>query len=188
MNNQAILDGIDDLTPQWLSAVLGTQVKSLAIERIGTGQTAATYRLVIDADRSPATLVAKVPAGDAEARRRVRDGFRKEIGFYTELAGSVSVRAPGCWHAAISQDGASFALLLEDLSHYSPGAQVAGCPMEQIGAAIDNLARLHAPRWNDETLYDLRFLRRFTAEGATFLKNVTVSSTETFIGRYAADL
>ena len=37
-------DGVDDLTPLWLSRALGRDVMSVVAERIGTGQTGVAYR------------------------------------------------------------------------------------------------------------------------------------------------
>ena len=38
---------IADVDPAWLSGALGTEVATVAAERVGTGQVGATYRLAI---------------------------------------------------------------------------------------------------------------------------------------------
>ena len=134
-------------------------MSAVAAERIGTGQTGATYRLSIDADDGPLTLIAKVAAGDAAARRRVRNGYRSEVGFYRDIASTVDVATPHCWYAAITDDSLAFTLLLDDLSPRIPGVQAAGCTVEQARLAVANLAVLHARRWNDESIFDLAFVR-----------------------------
>jgi NAD(P)-dependent dehydrogenase (short-subunit alcohol dehydrogenase family) len=46
-------------------------------------------------------------------------------------------------------------------------------------------ARLHASRWNDDTLFDVDFLIPLTEERATFLADLTKVATTEFIQRYA---
>ena len=91
---------VDGLSADWLSQTLSREVRLLSCERIGTGQTAATYRLEVKAQGIPSTLVAKVAAGDENARRLVRGGVRNEVGFYAHIQPTVSIRAPRCWYAA----------------------------------------------------------------------------------------
>jgi hypothetical protein len=40
-----VADGVGDITPEWLSHALDREVGAVRAERIGTGQTGATYRL-----------------------------------------------------------------------------------------------------------------------------------------------
>lgn len=179
---------VDGLTAPWLSLALDRDVELRSCERIGTGQTAATYRLEIEAENLPRTLVAKVGAGDDAARQRVRKGLEAEVRFYADLAGTVSVRAPQCHFATSSDGGMHFTLLLEDLAPRVAGVQVDGCSAQQAVQAVRNLAGLHAPRWNDETLYDLDVFARPDADGAAFLGHIACSATEVFVERYAEGL
>jgi hypothetical protein len=79
-----------DITAEWLTSALRASIPDVAVrtvelEKIGTGQTGASYRLHLDADGLPPTLVAKTAAGDRAARERVGQGYRSEVGFYTVL-------------------------------------------------------------------------------------------------------
>ncbi len=183
-----VVDSAAGLTAEWLSEALETEVRSVVHERIGSGVTGAAYRLTLDRDGSPDTLVAKIAAGNAEARYRVRNGYRAEVGFYIDLAATVDIRTPRCWHAAIDDDGTRFTLLLEDLAPRAPGVQVAGCSLEQADDAVRNLAGLHAPRWDDDSLFDLAFLQRPTDARAAFLSQLASSATDAFVERYETDL
>jgi aminoglycoside/choline kinase family phosphotransferase len=116
----------------------------------------------------------------------VRGGVRNEVGFYAELQPTVSVRAPRCWYAAATADALQFTLLIEDLAPRSPGGQADGCSIDQAHAALHNLAGLHAPRWNDETLFELGFLRKSNAAGAAVLGATTMSATDVFLDRYGS--
>ena len=183
-----VADGPEELTTAWLSRALGRDVSAVGTERIGTGQTGATYRLSIDADDGVLTLIAKVAAGDAAARRRVRNGYRSEVGFYRDIASTVDVATPHCWYAAITDDSMAFTLLLDDLSPRIPGVQAAGCTVEQARLAVSNLAALHAGRWNDASVLDLSFVARPTPAGAEYLGSVVTAATDAFVERFAAEL
>ena len=180
-----VATAVGDLTEEWLSAALEMTVRSVSVQPIGSGQTSSTYRLAIDADGGPSSLVAKLAEGPEDARHRVATAHRNECGFYRELAPTLSIRVARCWYEAISEDGSSFTLLLEDLSPRQPGRQADGCSFSQAAEAVRNLARLHASRWNDDTLLDVDFLVPLTEERATFLADLAKGATTQFIERYA---
>jgi Phosphotransferase enzyme family len=178
----------EDLSLEWLSFALDVEVRSLSTERIGTGQTSSTYRLHLDADGCPPMLVAKLAEGEEAARRQVATAHRNEVGFYTQLAGTLDVRTPSCLYGAISDDATEFTLLLEDLSPRRPGRQVDGCSVGQAEDALRNLAALHACRWNDASLHAVDFLMSLTRERAEFLGGLVSKATELFTSRFAARL
>ena len=118
----------EDFNPLWLSVAFGIEVRSLSAERIGTGQTSSTYRLTIDADDFPSTLVAKIAQGEEPARRRVATAHRNKLGFYTRLARTVDVRTPACWCGAVSDDGQSSPLSLSTSPHACPAGKSTDVP------------------------------------------------------------
>lgn len=184
---QDVVD-VEGLTAAWLAEVLASEVRSVAIEPVGTGQTAATYRLSLEAPDLAPTLIAKVAAGDDAGRTRVSFAYRNEVGFYAQVAPTVDVAVPRCHHAAIGDDAMQFTLLLDDLRPRTPGVQVDGCAPERVAGAIGNLVGLHAPRWSDPTLTDLDFIEGPTAATAAFTGEVAKAATEGFVERYAPDL
>lgn len=176
---------IEGVTPSWLSQALGYPVRSVAAKRVGTGQTGATYRLTLDVDQGPKTLIAKVGNGPPEARLRVATGFVGEVGFYARLRSSLDVRAPQCWYAAHSDDKVTYTLLLEDLAPRVPGVQAEGVEVERARGAIRNLAGLHVPRWNDASLFEYEFLTSTRdPDRASFLGKLTRSAAVKFIELY----
>ncbi len=180
---------VEEVSADWLTAALGYTVRSVRSETIGTGQMGSACRLSLEAEQGPQTLIIKGAAGDPSSRRRVAGGYRREVGFYSELADTVAVRSPRCWYAAISDDAQQFTLLFEDLAPRRPGVQAQGCSVAQAQGAIRNLAGLHAPRWNDTALLDLAFLTRSSnPERARFLSEMTVATTTTFVERYREEL
>jgi hypothetical protein len=192
--SEAVVDRPESITPQWLAEALAPSgitgpVRAVRAEPIGTGQIGASYRLHIDGDGVPATLVAKIAAGDEAARARVKEGYQKEVGFYTTFASRVRVRTPRCWHAAIAEDLCTFTLLLDDLAPAVPGVQADGCTVTQAADAVRNLAGLHAPVWNDPSLFDEgSWLRPMDAATSEFLGAVLVEATEQFVARYRDEL
>jgi aminoglycoside/choline kinase family phosphotransferase len=183
-----VATSVADLSQDWLSQALGIDVRSVTFEPIGTGQSASTYRLTLDADDFPATLIAKLAKGSDEARRRLATAHRNEVGFYRELAGTLDIRVPACRYAAISPDATSFTLLLEDLSPRQPGRQADGCSFGHAAESVRNIARLHASRWNDETLNAIDFLLPLTEQRAVFLSDMAQTATDQFIARYSGEL
>jgi hypothetical protein len=190
----AVVERPESITPEWLAAVLAPAgitgpVRAVRAEPIGTGQIGASYRLHIDGDGVPATLVAKMAAGDEAARSRVKEGYQKEVGFYTTYASRVRIRTPRCWHAAIADDLCTFTLLLDDLAPAVPGVQADGCSVTQAADAVRNLAGLHAPVWNDPSVFEHgSWLRPMDAAASEFLGAVLVDATEQFVDRYADEL
>ncbi|MDP9823907.1 phosphotransferase family protein [Nocardioides massiliensis] len=151
--------GVDDLTPQWLSAALDTRVDTVDATRIGTGQMGSCFRLHLDGPeiggRVPATVLAKLPAEDPASRAMVAGTYRGEVRFYAEVAPTLDIRVPGCHHATEVDDEGRFALLLEDVAGGRVGDQLAGCTPAEAIAAAENLAGLHGPRWCDPTLAEI---------------------------------
>jgi aminoglycoside/choline kinase family phosphotransferase len=192
-----VCDSPEELTPQWLTSALGTAgvttpVAAVRFERVGTGQMGTSYRLWLDyddpeaatAESAPSTLVAKMAAGDPSARAIISEGYRNEVGFYTQLAHTLAVRTPRCWFATITEDNTCFVLLLDDLAPATPGDQVRGCSVEEATDAVVNLAGLHGPRWRDESLLEIPWLRRHEREGAEFYGQVLAGAIPTFLERF----
>ena len=153
----------DDVTADWLSNVLSTagtkvEVATADVTPVGTGQTGATYRVAVTyrsgGEGLPATFVVKLPSQDAEVRARAAFGYRAEHAFYTDVADSVQIPMPRCFHCGIASDGADFVLLLSDMAPAVQGDQIAGCGAEDAELAVRALAGLHGPRWCDPAWAD----------------------------------
>jgi hypothetical protein len=148
-----------ELTAEWLSSVLADSVgltpniASVAVGPIGTGQTAATYRLSVTyGDPAPEldrTFVVKLASQDPAVRDRVALGCRSEVAFYETIAATVRIPLPTCYYSAIADEGARFVLLLSDLAPSTQGDQIAGCTPKAARSAVVALAGLHGPRWCD---------------------------------------
>jgi hypothetical protein len=184
------VDAAADLTPAWLTAALRAAghevtVTEVSSDRIGHGQMGSNHRLHLTHDAGdavPATLVAKL--GEGEDRSIAAGGYRKEIAFYRDLADTVAIRIPRCWHVSSNEDATVFTLVLEDLAPAEPADQLVGCSAAEATAAVRNLAGLHGPRWCDTTLFDHPELDPVDAAGAAMLSEVFASAVGLFVERY----
>lgn len=147
-----------EVTAEWLTDVLSGPehpviVDAVNVTPIGTGQTGATYRVAVTYASAepdlPAAFVVKLPAQDDAVRERVALSYRSEHAFYTEVADTLAVPLPRCYHCAMADDGAQFVLLLADMAPAEQGDQIGGCTLEQARLAATALAGLHGPRWCD---------------------------------------
>ena len=196
MDHVPPVTGVDDLTPAWCSAALaastgGATVAAVRVEPVGTGQVADTVRLhiVYEGDgEGPVTLIAKVPAADDTSRSaaRVTRTYEIEAGFYRDLAAGLPVRTPRCHHASHHPESDAYVVLLEDVAPAQQGDQMAGCSVDDVGAAVDELALLHGPRWGDRSLESIEWLYRGdSTEGVIALVQYAAGP---FRERYAARL
>jgi len=151
----------DDVSVEWLSAVLGAgtpvELSAVDVVAIGTGQTGATYRVSVTYARPsslPDTFVIKLPAQDDTVRDRVAFGYRSECAFYTGVVGHVKVPTPQCFYCEISEDALDYALLLADQAPAAQGDQIAGCGEREARLAVTALAGLHGPSWCDAVWLD----------------------------------
>ncbi|WP_169745083.1 phosphotransferase [Cryptosporangium arvum] len=182
-----IADSADALTASWLGRVLDVPVSAVRVQRIGTGQIGASYRVWLTSSGAPASVVVKM--GTGADRSMTSQGYAWEVGFYLHLAARVNARLPRCWYAAISPDHTRFTLVLEDLAPSTPGAQADGCTADRARDAVVNLAGLHGPFWNSPLLASgLDWLAPADAEGAAFLGALHRDATEVFVHRFGAEL
>jgi aminoglycoside phosphotransferase (APT) family kinase protein len=194
----APVPGTAGLTPRWLTEALaprldGATVPAAAAEPVGTGQVADSVRLRLTYDRPaglPDTMIAKVPAADQASRaaaRAVRT-YEVEASFYGQLADGLPVALPACYFSAYDAGPDEYVVLLEDLAPAAPGDQLAGLSAAQAGAAVDELAALHAAAWDDPALAALPWLNRRSADSAAFTAALIADFYGGFRDRYAARL
>ena len=121
----------------------------------------------------PASLVIKFPSPDETSRAAgAAGGYEREVRFYTELARTLAVSTPECLFGAVSDDSSVFTLVLEDLAPAEQGDQIAGASDSQIIAAAVNLAGLHGPRWDDESLADIAWLSSDSEQAVGYVEMV----------------
>lgn len=160
-----------------MTEVLGGEVRDLTTERIGDGLVGMNLRVVLtSADPSlPASVVIKLPSPDPTSRATgiALRNYEREVRFYLDIAPTVDIRVPYCHHGWWDPETGDFVLVLEDMTPARQGDQLTGCDLDHARLAVVELARLHAPRWDDPTLHEVDWLTRRTGEeGANALKGI----------------
>src|SRR5436853_2867340 len=165
---------LTDVEPAWVERALRSahgpdvRVAGVEVERIGQGvgfigelaRISVRYAGVSE-PLLPNALIAKFSSPDAGLRQFIAmyGMYRTEVNFYKQIAGSVSLRTPGCYVAEISEDGTQCALLFEDLAATGRiGDQMAGCTLDEARSAIVEMAGFHATWWGAPALDTLDWL------------------------------
>jgi thiamine kinase-like enzyme len=157
---------VAELDAGWLAAALDSgPISSFEAQEIGTGQMSSSHRVRLryaGGASGPASAVLKVAAVDPTSRATgLGLGiYEREVRFYRELAPRIGGPLPACWAAAYDQAEGWFTLLLADAAPARVGDQIAGCDAAQARVALEALARLHAPVFEDSELSSSGWLNR----------------------------
>ena len=167
----------ENLTDEWWSTIFGHSVKAGTATAIGDGLVGMNLRVPLSSDSKdvPSSVVVKLASNDPTSRFTgiTLRNYEREVKFYNNLAATVHIRKPRCFYADWHETDGDFVIVLEDMSPAEQGNQITGCKLGHAEAAIDELVALHAPRWNDPSLWDVDFLqRRASAEDATTLQMI----------------
>ena len=147
-----------EITPQWLSDLLGCSVAAVTVNAIGTGQVGATYRLGLEYASgrrdAPLTLIAKLPSNDANSRAAAlaHKNYLHESRFYQVFAGKKPMAVPAHLYIAFDEDSHDFTLIMHDLPQHKAGNQLAEPTKAEAMLAMDAAASIHAAWWGDPML------------------------------------
>lgn len=153
----------EDITTTWLSDAVGAPVTSFDTEQIGigVGLLGRLFRLSIQGDGAPASVIAKFPTLDESARMNVVEPLRfyeKEVRFYEQMAGDNPLRSPTVYSSGFDPATGDFVLLLEDLSGRRMCDQTIGCEISDAEVAIDAMAGMHAEWWQSPRFDEFSWL------------------------------
>ena len=151
---------VEQLTNDWLSESIGTTVSAFTVARLGegVGVLGLVTRVHLESESGPETLIAKFPSLSADNRvvADTYDMYGREYRFYTQIAPTVPLRAPACYHAEFDPDSRDFVLLLEDLTGYRIGDQVEGCTLSEAHQVVESIASLHRNTWQPDHITDIK--------------------------------
>ena len=169
---------------------MGGEDGAIESTRIGDGLVGLNLRvrLLDAAPELPDSVVIKLPSTDQTSRATgiALRNYEREVKFYLQVAHTVDIRVPKCHFGEWDESTGDFTLVLEDMAPAEQGDQVTGCSVERAEAAVDELALLHAPRWDDPTLHDIDWLgRRTSTEAVTGVAALWSMFHEPFLETYA---
>jgi aminoglycoside/choline kinase family phosphotransferase len=154
----------------WLNEVLAPHgvgtISKVAAKNLGEGVgiLAEVTRLTLtyeNGQSGPGTLVAKVtsPAPENGFLCQMMGFYAREVSFYQQVAPTLTaVRAPRCYHADVSADGAQFILLLEEVRDARCPNQIEGISVNDANRIIDVVAALHIAHWDSPELDAMTWL------------------------------
>jgi Ecdysteroid kinase-like family len=188
------LRSVEQLDGPWLAAALGSgPVVAFEAREIGTGQMSESHRVALryeDAERQgPATVVLKLAAADPRSRATgVGMGiYEREIRFYLEIAPRLGGPLADCRLAVHDPADGWFTLVLEDAAPALVGDQIAGCSVSEARLALSELARLHAPAFEDQTLAASSWLNRPSPVDQALVGQLLPAFLERYGDRIAAE-
>ncbi len=195
MTDIELISHPDDVTPEWITRVLttagaldGGRVTEVSAKSVGTGQVGDSVRftLTYDGAAGPGTVVGKFPAEDETSRASsvATRTYEIETRFYQHLQDRVSITTPAPYVALIDVEANEFVLLMNDLAPAEQGDQMRGCDVASAEIAMDEVAKLHAPVWDDATLTDLDWLNRASDNGNAFYLQLLAMLYPGFLDRY----
>lgn len=183
-----------EVTPEWLAQALGIDATPLVEQRsIGTGQVGENVRYALtwpDGIDGPRSVVGKFPSADLTSRETAAatGSYVKEVGFYRDLQHTVDIPTPRILAQYEDLENNRFLLLMEDIAPAVQGDQITGCSVDQAMLAVDALAGLHGPRWDDATVLDLDWVSPRTAERGVETAGLYDMVFPGFVDRYRSRL
>lgn len=191
-----MIDHPDLMTVQWLRDHLGdaaSGVTGFSFAPVGTGQMGDSYRLHLEGSSGLQSVIAKCSSHDANSRHAAKlfHCYELEVRWYQAFSHAAQVRTPHCYMAEVHPDTDRCVMLLEDVSPAVQGDQLAGASVEQVRLGLDELARLHAFKWDDPQLQTLDWLNY--GEGSrefirNFVPQVYPEWRARYTGRIAEDI
>ncbi|MFG1925475.1 phosphotransferase [Cryptosporangium sp. NPDC048952] len=145
-------DRADRVTAEWLSSVLGKQVRSVSVLSQDSG-TAARARIALDAE--PGRVFLKLTPRDVQQQvlMNVVGMGHREVLFYRAVAGDLPIRVPRCYAAFDDPTLGRIAVVLEDLTGKATFRDVRDdVSLAEAEAVVDAFADLHAALWQSPRL------------------------------------
>ncbi len=148
---------IDQIDADWVADATGLGVTAVRSEIIGVGigVSSAVYRLHLEGTDVPDTMVLKLHALDPAAvfTSSMLHMYEREVKFFDDLAGRSPIRVPCGYGGALSEDGATYYLLMQDVGGHRCVDQNLGMELADAERSVDALASWHAEFWGDTDRY-----------------------------------
>ena len=185
-----------EVTTEWLSDVLSSDITAISSERIGEGiglmgdihRVELTHKS--DTDGTPSSIVVKLPSTFEENRvQGVALGmFEAEVRFYAELGEKTGTGLPKIYFSKIQSGTADFVIVMEDLSDLTMVDQSAGMSFEQALAAVKVLANIHAVWWGKVKTEELEWIPSMVGQRIEYVDQVLPQIYPVFAEAFASTL
>ena len=147
----SIPETIDDVTPAWLRDAAGLSCDTAEVTQIGVGigVSSSLYRVALQGDGCPSSVIVKLPALDEAAvfTSTMLRMYIREVAFFEQLADEVPVRVPAMHHGEVDEETSRFVVVMEDMAGMRVVDQLEGMTIEDAEVAVDALAAWHAKWW-----------------------------------------
>ena len=180
---------IDEVTVDWLSAVLNDTIEGFEVTQIGqgVGLMGDIFRVSLQrsnmASAGPESVVVKLPSSfeDNRAQGVALGMFEAEVRFYKSLATQVSVGLPAVYLAEIIEGTADFVIVMEDLSRLTLVSQTDGMTLDQTFAAVRVLATIHAVWWDRTKAPEYEWILAMTGPRIEYVDQLLVQILPAFL-------
>ena len=154
---------IDDVTAEWMAEATGLPLTGISVEQIGAGVgvIGAVYRVTLEGEGCPTSIVVKLQGLDEAAvfTGSILRMYIREVKFYDLMASRAPVRVPTSLFTALDEETSAFVVVMEDMGSLRIVDQVAGMALADAERAVDGLAAWHATFWGEG--------ERLAADGVT---------------------
>ncbi len=145
-----------------------------------------TYEGAAGEGEAPSSLVAKLPATDPVARvtSAAQGSYWREVSFYREVAPTAAIRTPRAYAALVDDNRTDYVILMEDMSPAEPGDQIAGCTTAVAELALREVAKLHGPLSESETIRAAEWVVPPSEDGAAMGQAMMSGMWPGFVERF----
>ena len=181
----------ENLNTNFISEKLGflpNTLKDFSFQAVGSGQVGDSYRLSLDWNNNegPETIIAKCSAKDLTSRQTAKNMnlYEIEAYWYNQYGNKIPIRCPEAYFVGLDKkDIGNFIMFMEDLSPARQISQMAGCNVNDIRLALDEVALLHKAHWDDNNLSKIKCLN-YGKDRKKFIKQFLIEIYPDWCSRY----
>jgi hypothetical protein len=181
----------ENFNTNFISEKLGflpNTLKDFSFQAVGSGQVGDSYRLSLDWNNNegPETIIAKCSAKDLTSRQTAKNMnlYEIEAYWYNQYGNKIPIRCPEAYFVGLDKkDIGNFIMFMEDLSPARQISQMAGCNINDIRLALDEIVLLHKAHWDDNNLSKIKCLN-YGKDRKKFIKQFLIEIYPDWCSRY----
>ena len=181
----------ENFNTNFISEKLGflpNTLKDFSFQAVGSGQVGDSYRLSLDWNNNegPETIIAKCSAKDLTSRQTAKNMnlYEIEAYWYNQYGNKIPIRCPEAYFVGLDKkDIGNFIMFMEDLYPARQISQMAGCNVNDIRLALDEVALLHKAHWDDNNLSKIKCLN-YGKDRKKFIKQFLIEIYPDWCSRY----